>query len=214
MLKGQFLLVRKIGSLAGLSDSSLMARVRSSCQRPPSRLGDPPSAEFLRAPASDDALGRRDREAATYQRDELPDAKAVRKHDCFGHAIAGGRRTVRALGGGRAWAHVFGCAEGYATSRRHGTASQQHRRIALWDTIGTLTPLSIEIVVLFPPLVRRVMGRKAPRKRLACRVMCTPNGCRCTGTSLGAPPTPRFGLAKQRCKTRAQKCAAGTRWAV
>src|SRR5262249_37660077 len=35
----------------------------------------------------------------------------------------------------------------------------------------------------------RVMGRKAPRKRLACRVMCTPNGCRCTRTFLGAPPT-------------------------
>src|SRR5499433_1667425 len=35
-----------------------------------------------------------------------------------------------------------------------------------------------------------------------------------TRTFLGAPPTPRFGLAKQRCKARAQKCAAGTRWAV
>jgi hypothetical protein len=40
----------------------------------------------------------------------------------------------------------------------------------------------------------RVMGRKAPRKRLACRVMCRPNGCLArTRTSLGAPPTPRFG---------------------
>src|SRR6516165_3116035 len=26
-------------------------------------------------------------------------------------------------------------------------------------------------------------------RRLACRVMCTPNGCRCTRTFLGAPPT-------------------------
>src|SRR5262245_56243627 len=25
-------------------------------------------------------------------------------------------------------------------------------------------------------------------RRLACRVMCTPNGCRCTRTTLGAPP--------------------------
>jgi hypothetical protein len=40
------------------------------------------------------------------------------------------------------------------------------------------------------------MGRKAPRKRLACRVMCTPNGCRCTRTFLGAPPTPRFGVGE------------------
>src|SRR5262245_26851884 len=40
----------------------------------------------------------------------------------------------------------------------------------------------------------RVMGRKAPRKRLACRVMCTPNGCRCTRTFLGAPHTSRVKL--------------------
>src|SRR6266566_7690735 len=49
----------------------------------------------------------------------------------------------------------------------------------------------------------RVMGRKAPRKRLAYRVMSaftrvcdahdTPNGCLArTRTFLGAPPTPRF----------------------
>jgi len=57
------------------------------------------------------------------------------------------------------------------------------------------------------------MGRKAPRKRLAYRVISaftrvsdahdTPHGCRCTRTFLGAPPTPRFGWAKQRCKPRA-----------
>jgi len=41
--------------------------------------------------------------------------------------------------------------------------------ISVWDTIGTLPPRAIEIVALFPPAVRRVMGRKAPRKRLACR---------------------------------------------
>ena len=43
--------------------------------------------------------------------------------------------------------------------------------ISVWDTIGTLPPRAIEIVALFPPVVRRVMGRKAPRKRLACRVI-------------------------------------------
>src|SRR6516165_11872751 len=43
----------------------------------------------------------------------------------------------------------------------------------------------------------------------------TSHGCLArTRTSLGAPPTPRFGCAKQSCKPRAQKCAAGTRWAV
>src|SRR5215470_5692073 len=29
----------------------------------------------------------------------------------------------------------------------------------------------------------------------------TPHGCRCTRTSLGAPPTPRFGLAKLKLQT-------------
>src|SRR5262249_49568452 len=33
-------------------------------------------------------------------------------------------------------------------------------------------------------------------RRLACRVMCTPNGCRCTRTFLGAPPTPRCGVGE------------------
>jgi len=49
--------------------------------------------------------------------------------------------------------------------------------ISVWDTTGTLAPICIEIVGLFPPVVRCVMGRKAPRKRLVCRVMCTPHGC-------------------------------------
>jgi len=67
----------------------------------------------------------------------------------------------------------------------------------------------------------RVMGRKAPRKRLAYRVISaftrvcdahdTPNGCFArTRTFLGAPPTPRSGSVKQSCKPRTQKCAAGT----
>src|SRR5712692_860772 len=37
-------------------------------------------------------------------------------------------------------------------------------------------------------------GRKAPRKRLACRVMCRPDGCRCTRAPVGAPsPLDRGG---------------------
>src|SRR5215471_4900709 len=43
--------------------------------------------------------------------------------------------------------------------------------ISVWDTIGTLPPSSIEIVRLFRPVYCCVMGRKAPRKRLAYRVV-------------------------------------------
>src|SRR5215510_9149475 len=43
----------------------------------------------------------------------------------------------------------------------------------------------------------RVMGRKAPRKRLVRRVMACPHGCLArTRTVLGAPPTPRFGVSE------------------
>src|SRR5262245_14833947 len=56
------------------------------------------------------------------------------------------------------------------------------------------------------------MGRKAPRKRLACRVISgsrasltqdgTPNGCfGRTRTFLGAPPTPRFGVSEAKLQT-------------
>ena len=41
--------------------------------------------------------------------------------------------------------------------------------ISVWDTIGTLPASGIEIVTLFRPVYCCVMGRKAPRKRLACR---------------------------------------------
>src|SRR5438309_1555902 len=49
-------------------------------------------------------------------------------------------------------------------------------------------------------------------RRLACRVMACRTGVPLsTRTFLGAPPTPRFGLAKQRCKPRAQN-APRERW--
>src|SRR5262249_8331661 len=50
--------------------------------------------------------------------------------------------------------------------------------ISVWDTIGTLPPLAFEIVGLFSPVYCRVMGRKAPRKRLACRDTARPTGAR------------------------------------
>ena len=46
--------------------------------------------------------------------------------------------------------------------------------ISVWDTIGTLPAPGIEIVTLFRPVSCCVMGRKAPRKRLARRVMACP----------------------------------------
>ena len=53
--------------------------------------------------------------------------------------------------------------------------------------------------------------RKRVHARLSRKMACPTGVPLSTRTSLGAPPTPRFGLAKQRCKTRAQECAAGTR---
>src|SRR5262245_13961268 len=46
-------------------------------------------------------------------------------------------------------------------------------------------------------------------RRLACRVMCTPNGCRCTRTTLGAPPTPRFGVSEAKSQTPDAKTRRG-----
>src|SRR5262249_21656786 len=46
-------------------------------------------------------------------------------------------------------------------------------------------------------------------RRLACRVMCTPNGCRCTRTTLGAPPTPRFGVREAKSQTPDAKTRRG-----
>src|SRR5262249_45462228 len=46
-------------------------------------------------------------------------------------------------------------------------------------------------------------------RRLACRVMCTPNGCRCTRTFLGAPPTPRFGVSEAKSQTPGAKMRRG-----
>src|SRR6516164_9932702 len=70
----------------------------------------------------------------------------------------------------------------------------------------------------------RVMGRKAPRRRLAYRVISaftrvfdahdTPHGCFAERPNVSRRSTPRFGVAKQSRKPRTQKCAAGTRWAV
>jgi hypothetical protein len=55
------------------------------------------------------------------------------------------------------------------------------------------------------------MGRKAPPKRLACRVTCRPNGCLASiRTSLGAPP-PRIRVSEAtKAKPGRKKRAAGT----
>src|SRR5262249_24291581 len=46
-------------------------------------------------------------------------------------------------------------------------------------------------------------------RRLACRVMCTPNGCRCTRTFLGAPPTPRCGVSEAKLQSPDAKMRRG-----
>ena len=56
----------------------------------------------------------------------------------------------------------------------------------------------------------RVMGRKAPRKRLACRVMARPTGVPLsTRTSLGAPLPLDSGERSKGAKPRAQKTRRG-----
>jgi hypothetical protein len=56
------------------------------------------------------------------------------------------------------------------------------------------------------------MGRKAPRKRLTRRVMACPTGALAQHPNVSRRSAhPSFGLAKQRCKTRAQKTRRGNR---
>ena len=111
----------------------------------------------------------------------------------------------------------FGTGSGSVSAVVVTSASMRERAvfigsISVWDTIGTLRPSGIEIVTLFGLVYCRVMGRKAPRKRLAYRVISaftrvfdahdTPHGCLArTRTSLGAPPTPRFGVSEARMQT-------------
>src|SRR5215469_13765328 len=47
----------------------------------------------------------------------------------------------------------------------------------------------------------RVMGRKAPRKAPDMPRYGMSNGCRCTRTFLGAPPTPRLGVSEAKMQT-------------
>src|SRR6516162_10260073 len=82
--------------------------------------------------------------------------------------------------------------------------------ISVWDTIGTLRPSGLEIVMLFRLVYCCVMGRKAPRKRLTCRVMACPTGA-AAPERFSAPPTPRFGVSEAKLQTPdAKKRAAGT----
>src|SRR5215831_19792121 len=62
--------------------------------------------------------------------------------------------------------------------------------IPVWDTIGTLPPSNIEIITLFPPVYCCVMGRKAPRKRLARRVTACPTGASHAPERLSALRSP------------------------
>jgi hypothetical protein len=91
-----------------------------------------------------------------------------------------------------------------ARSSLHGSARQ------LPAVVGRRAPKETEARPRGPKPPRwsaerrasRVMGRKAPRKRLACRVMARPTGVPLsTRTSLGAPLTPRFGVSEAKLQT-------------
>jgi hypothetical protein len=91
-----------------------------------------------------------------------------------------------------------------ARSSLHGSARQ------LPAVVGRRAPKETEARPRGPKPPRwsaerrasRVMGRKAPRKRLACRVMACPTGVPpSTRTFLGAPPTPRFGVSEAKLQT-------------
>jgi hypothetical protein len=98
--------------------------------------------------------------------------------------------------------------------------------ISVWDTIGTLPPSYIEIVTLFRPGYCCVMGRKAPRKRLVCRVISA--FTRVFDARWRAQRVPRthpnvsrrsahpfFRVSEATMQTLgAENRAAGTRWAV
>jgi hypothetical protein len=54
------------------------------------------------------------------------------------------------------------------------------------------------------------MGRKAPRKRLTCRVMARPTGALAPHPNVSRRSAhPSFGLAKQRCKNPGAKTRRG-----
>ena len=104
------------------------------------------------------------------------------------------------------WVRGARCTDPKATARRCRTAGAQRRRKR-----GPGSPKSPRWSA--ERRASRVMGRKAPRKRLACRVMCRPNGCFArTRTFLGAPPHPRFGVGEAKDANPGRgKCAAGRR---
>jgi hypothetical protein len=69
----------------------------ASCERLPSRVGDLHANDLDCASASDHAFDRRRRESGDAQIGQQRDAKAVREHQRFGHALrCVGEQTKRA----------------------------------------------------------------------------------------------------------------------
>ena len=81
--------------------------------------------------------------------------------------------------------------------------------ISVWDTIGTLRPSGIEIVTLFWPAYCRVMGRKAPRKRLACRDTARPTGARWHPNVSRRSAHPSFRVSEAKVQTPGAKMRRG-----
>ena len=97
---------------------------------------------------------------------------------------------------------------------RHGGAPRGERP-ASWDAGRLARRLACRVISAFTRVFdARRRAPRVPRKRLACRVMCRPNGCRCTRTSLGAPPTPRFGVGEANDANPGRAHASRERWSA
>jgi len=112
----------------------------------------------------------------------------------------------------------FGTGSGSVSAVVVMSASMRERAvfigsIPVWDTIGTLPLPGIEIVRLFRPVYCRVMGRKAPRKRLVRRVMACPTGVPpSTRTFFGAPPTLFAGARSKDAKPGRKNAPREREW--
>ena len=98
--------------------------------------------------------------------------------------------------------------------RKQQLASMRERAVfigstSVWDTIGTLQPSDIEIVTLFRPVYCCVMGRKAPRKRLACRNTARPTGASHAPERLSALRPPLDSGERSKVQTPGAKTRRG-----
>ena len=136
----------------------------------------------------------------------------LRRHPEGGARSGVPRRRLVTVGPGRPGTPPARHYDLAARSSLHGSARQ------LPAAVGRRAPKETEARPRGPKLPRwsaerrasRVMGRKAPRKRLACRNTARPTGASHAPERLSAlrPPLDS-GLVKRSCKPRAQKTRRG-----